>query len=530
MSNFKSQFNQDRNVLEIYNFKKNGFFIEIGAYDGIDSSNTYVLEKEYNWNGLCVECNPIYYNNLSNSRNCYKSNNAVYNEDGREMEFYDSGGYAGLVETNNHQHIVNHPKIKVYTKKLTTLLDEISAPSFIEYLSLDTEGSEYEILKAHDFNKYKIGYICVEHNSIEHNRLAIRELLESKGYRFKRDNGDSYWGVIDDEYILIELENKLLKEKNQININVLFLNHMKTQCGVYNYGIRLYDIWKKSKNIKFIYKEINSLDEYQAIDFKDFKCIFYNFHTSTMPWLNNTTIQRSKSKNIGILHESDGSVFDYCLNTDSDIPRPIFENIPKNIETYNEDIINFLDFGINSNIPIIGSFGFGFTNKGFDKIVKYVNEQFDEAIIKIVMPYAYFGDNSGEISKYVESLCILANSKPGIKIMIIHDFLSDNDILYFLSKNTINLFLYDLMLNRGLSSTIDFALSVDRPLGISDSYMFRHIYNDSICVYKNTIKSCINNNLEYINNFKNKMSHTNSIIFIEKFMLYLLKNMFNKYK
>ena len=202
MSNYKSQFEQDTHVLSVYNNKRNGFFVEIGAYDGIESPNTYVLEKDFGWTGLCVECNPRFYSSLLNTRSCFKSNSAVYNVDDREMEFYDSGGYAGLVETNNHVHIVNDPKIIVRTKKLTTLLNEINAPVFIEYLSLDTEGSEYEILREHDFNKYKFGYICIEHNKIEKNRKAIRELLESKGYIYHRENGDSYWGVIDDEYIL----------------------------------------------------------------------------------------------------------------------------------------------------------------------------------------------------------------------------------------------------------------------------------------------------------------------------------------
>ena len=205
MSNYKSQFEQDKHVLSIYNNKINGYFVEVGAYDGIESSNTYVLEKDFNWLGLCVECNPRFYNTLVHSRSCHKSNYAVYGVNGREMEFYDSGGYAGLVETNNHKHIVNDTKIIVKTKTLTTLLDEVNAPSFIEYLSLDTEGSEYEILKAHDFDKYKFGYICVEHNSIEKNRRLIRELLETKGYRFTRENGNNYWGVIDDEYVLKNL-------------------------------------------------------------------------------------------------------------------------------------------------------------------------------------------------------------------------------------------------------------------------------------------------------------------------------------
>ena len=203
MSNFKSQFGQDRHVINtIYNHKRDGFFVEIGAYDGVESSNTYAMEKGYGWKGLCVECNPRFYQTLIRTRNCYKSNHAVYNVNGAVLDFYDSDGYAGLVETNNHQHITNDPTIKVTTKTLTTLLDEIQAPPFIEFLSLDTEGSEYDILKAHDFDKYKFGYICVEHNRIDKNRKSIRELLESKGYRFYRENGDSHWGIIDDDYIL----------------------------------------------------------------------------------------------------------------------------------------------------------------------------------------------------------------------------------------------------------------------------------------------------------------------------------------
>jgi FkbM family methyltransferase len=203
MSNFKSQFGQDRHVINtIYNHKRDGFFVEIGAYDGVESSNTYAMEKDYGWKGLCVECNPRFYDILQRTRNCYTSNHAIYNVNGAVLDFYDSGGYAGLVETNNHQHIIRDPIIKVTTKTLTTILDDIQAPSFIEFLSLDTEGSEYEILKAHDFDKYKFGYICVEHNRIEKNRKAIRELLESKGYQFYRENGDSQWGVIDDDYIL----------------------------------------------------------------------------------------------------------------------------------------------------------------------------------------------------------------------------------------------------------------------------------------------------------------------------------------
>ena len=55
MSDSFSQFKQDLHVLESYNYKKNGYFIEIGASDGIRLSNTYLLETKYNWKGICVE-------------------------------------------------------------------------------------------------------------------------------------------------------------------------------------------------------------------------------------------------------------------------------------------------------------------------------------------------------------------------------------------------------------------------------------------------------------------------------------------
>ena len=132
-----------------------------------------------------------------NRPNCININYAVYNEDDKKINFIndDEGGCSGFVETNSHTHILNKNIISVTTQKLTTILDGANSPKFIEFLSLDTEGSEYEILNSHDFNKYLFGYICVEHNYIEDNRQKIRTLLESKGYIFFRENN------VDDDYI-----------------------------------------------------------------------------------------------------------------------------------------------------------------------------------------------------------------------------------------------------------------------------------------------------------------------------------------
>jgi FkbM family methyltransferase len=202
---FHGQFGQDKHLItEIYKDKKCGFFIEAGAYDGIYDSNTYILEQNYNWTGICVEANPTLFQRLITQRKCVCFQNALYNQDDVNMDFIDTSlldapGIGGLTITNSHKHISDCPIIKVTTKRLETLLDSVKAPTFIEYLSLDTEGSEYDILKDFNFEKYKIGYMCIEHNFIEDNRQKMRNLLESKGYRFYRENN------VDDDYILNDI-------------------------------------------------------------------------------------------------------------------------------------------------------------------------------------------------------------------------------------------------------------------------------------------------------------------------------------
>ena len=116
MENFcKSQFGQDINVIEnIYKHKENGYFVEVGAYDGLYMSNTYLLEYKYKWKGICVECNPIHFNNLIQNRpNCNNCKYAVYSEDDQIMNFINDndGGCSGFVNTNSHTHTNSHTQL-----------------------------------------------------------------------------------------------------------------------------------------------------------------------------------------------------------------------------------------------------------------------------------------------------------------------------------------------------------------------------------------------------------------------------------
>lgn len=162
----KSQNGQDLEIIKYFK-KKNGFFIELGAIDGVFHSNTYLLEKKCNWNGVLIEAEPKYkYDLLNSNRNCHKFTDiAVYSEDDKEIEFSVNNikGWSGIKESLPSRENVNKI-IKLKTRTLTSILDEINAPKNIEFLSLDVEGGEINVLKGLDFNKYKIELILLELN------------------------------------------------------------------------------------------------------------------------------------------------------------------------------------------------------------------------------------------------------------------------------------------------------------------------------------------------------------------------------
>jgi FkbM family methyltransferase len=184
-----SQESQDLKVLLHYKLKKDGYFLERGASDGINFSNTYLLEQKYNWSGICVEPIKDDYDELTKNRSCHCCDMAVYSESDKELEFniYEYNLLSGLGQ-HIHPYVKNNIRIKkkviVKTITLNDLLEKYNAPSFIEYLSLDTEGSEYEILSVFNFNKYKFGLIHVEHNSEETKRQLIKDLLLQNGYTY----------------------------------------------------------------------------------------------------------------------------------------------------------------------------------------------------------------------------------------------------------------------------------------------------------------------------------------------------------
>jgi FkbM family methyltransferase len=203
---YYSQIGQDAWVHSVLG-SKTGYFVELGACDGIQYSNTLFFERNLNWDGICIEPNDIFFKELVKNRSTNKSNELVYSENGVDLEFSLCNEASGVIDENigpftKRAHIVTKKSVT-----LSSVLDTYNAPKIIDYLSLDVEGQEYNILRTFPFDTYKFRCMTVEHNAPhigDEQQMKIRSLLESNGYRYVKGNDNVHnWnhGPIDDFYV-----------------------------------------------------------------------------------------------------------------------------------------------------------------------------------------------------------------------------------------------------------------------------------------------------------------------------------------
>jgi len=198
----RSQIRQDLFVLSHLNFKKNGYFVEFGATNGRDSSNTYLMEKEFGWNGIVAEPVTIWHADLKRNRTCNIETNCVWKESNSTLIFNqvavaELSTISSYSSADAHTQARKNGKIyEVKTISLNDLLLKFNAPKHIDYLSIDTEGSEYDILKSFDFSQYTFEVITCEHKYTPM-RHQIYALLTARGYKRVFENISS----IDDWYV-----------------------------------------------------------------------------------------------------------------------------------------------------------------------------------------------------------------------------------------------------------------------------------------------------------------------------------------
>jgi len=189
---YNSQIGQDKFIDEYFDKKEGLTFLDIGAHDGVSISNTFFLEKERKWKGICVEAQPSEFQKLKSNRNCTCVNVAVSDYNG-ETDFIYVEGYANMLSGISDDYNLSHMQrirnevstyggaintIKVPVRTLQSILDEHNTHE-IDFCSIDTEGSEFNIIKSIDFDKTEIKVFIIENNYGEKN---IEEFLVEKGY------------------------------------------------------------------------------------------------------------------------------------------------------------------------------------------------------------------------------------------------------------------------------------------------------------------------------------------------------------
>lgn len=201
----RSQLFQDLFVLLELNFKSNGFFVEFGATDGVLLSNTHLLEKQFGWQGILAEPAITWHSELHKNRNCSIETSCVWKESGSQLLFQETVD-AKLSTVKDYSSIDGHATARasgnsysVPTITLKDLLRKHSAPKQMDYLSVDTEGSEFDILAAFDFHAYSFRIITVEHNHTSQ-RESIHQLLTANGYQRKFEDLSQFddWYVLND--------------------------------------------------------------------------------------------------------------------------------------------------------------------------------------------------------------------------------------------------------------------------------------------------------------------------------------------
>jgi len=202
---YYSQIGQDQYYIEnIAKRRKGGVFLDIGANDGLFGSNTAALELDYGWTGLCIEANPQLISALTTNRpNSIIAHKAVWTQPGEvtievplQFKKNDPPDQLGRIVGIERNHSAfkkffdkGYQTFTVQSDTATNLIQQhLGLPVIIDYMSLDTEGAEIEILQSIDFNKIDIKFMTIEHGNRKGMKNKFAEYLLQFGYKVHRVN------------------------------------------------------------------------------------------------------------------------------------------------------------------------------------------------------------------------------------------------------------------------------------------------------------------------------------------------------
>ena len=262
-------------------------------------------------------------------------------------------------------------------------------------------------------------------------------------------------------------------------LTLALVNHKEKECGVHNFGVNCFRILRKSNTINYVYMEICSADELlmaARVWSRNVDAYIYNWHPHKARWLNDEVIQAVNRPQFLITGHDVTDTFPHILH--NFVCDPTYE-AHDNFSGFSRPIVTFDD--VNYAPPdarqyIIGSFGFAQVDKQFPKIVQRVSNAFSTPVtVNLHMPFGEFVDKSGGLAASIAEACRKV-AGPHVELNISHDFLGDYRALCLkLNMNDVNIFDNIDQPWRGCSSSIDAAISAQKPFGCNRSTMYRHV-------------------------------------------------------
>jgi FkbM family methyltransferase len=186
LDDFRGQYGQDILIDRLLGGKRQGFFVELGAYDPIELSNTFFLERNRDWTGLLVEAQPDRKDLLVRSRPNSIVESCAISDQEKEITFTLAEAISGIDDAMTPQHArrisaeFSPASVRLKTVTLQSLFDKHRI-THVDYFSLDVEGAELQVLKSIDFSKVRIELLTVEIDYAEL-MLEIYELLQRNGF------------------------------------------------------------------------------------------------------------------------------------------------------------------------------------------------------------------------------------------------------------------------------------------------------------------------------------------------------------
>ena len=291
----------------------------------------------------------------------------------------------------------------------------------------------------------------------------------------------------------------------------LFINCLKAQDSIYESGKMVFQCLSGSDSFSLDYIEVEK-DQRTVPGRYDF--YFFNYHISTMAWLDTKaiksllpgitmTIVLEVSPNDPFVCCSPDDFEVYCvLDPTMDVDLQNVFAFPRPLEEYD------VTFGIEeSDVPVIGSFGFATQGKGFEQLVEAVNKEFDRAVVRLNIPPSTYADKDGIFSRQLAENC-RAIARPGIELLVTHDYMTKPELIEWCRQNTINCFLYDRNMP-GLAATTDQAISSGKPLLVSNNETFRHIHRYLRPYPEQSLKDAITYSRPYVDKMKEDWSPLN---------------------